>query len=76
MADCFLDAIESLRRTQAVRTDVARLTRNLLLDPRDANLKKLIQVRTENRKKFDPLDERLTPVLRFLEDAAVELEPA
>ena len=76
MADCFLDAIESLRRTQAVRTDVARLTRNLLLDPRDANLKKLIQVRTENRKKFDPLDERLTPVLRFFEDAAVKLEPA
>ena len=47
-----------------------------MFDSGDANLEKLIQVRAENREEFDPLDERLRGVLRFLEDAAIELEPA
>ena len=56
--------------------NVARLAFDLLFDSGDANLEKLVQVRAENRKKLDALDERLRRILRFFEDAAVELEPA
>ena len=67
-----LDAIESIGRTQSVRTKVARLTFNLLLDSSDPNLKEFIQVRTEDRKELDPLNEWLRRILRFLEHPAIK----
>ena len=76
MADGFLDPIAYLRRAQPIRTNVACLALNLLFDARDANLEELIQIRTDDGKKLDPLNERLPLILRFFQDAAVELEPA
>ena len=71
----FLDAIENFGGAQSVRTDAARLALNLLFDPCDANLKKLVQIRTDDGEKLNALDERLPLILRLFQDAAVELEP-
>ncbi len=71
-----LDRVEGLGWTQAVRGDVARFTLDLLFDACDANLEKLVQIRADNREELDALDERLRRILRFLEDAPVEFEPA
>ena len=68
--------MERLSRAQSVRTDLAGLAFDLLFDASDPNLKKLVQVRTENRKKLDTIDERLGRILCFFENATVELEPA
>ena len=75
-AHCFLNTIECLRRTQPVRPDLARLAFDLLFDPSHADLEKLIQIRAEDGKELDPLDERLGRILRFLEHATIELKPA
>ena len=75
-AHCFLNTIECLRRTQPVRPDLARLAFDLLFDPGHADLEKLIQIRAEDGKELDPLDERLGRILRFLEHATIELKPA
>src|SRR6266536_962739 len=72
----FLDAIEYFRGAQPVRANVARLALNLLFDSGDANLEELVQIRTDDGEKLNPLDERLPLILRFFENAAVELEPA
>ena len=66
----------SLRGAQPVRTNVTRLALDLLFDPGDPDFEKLVQIRTDDREKLDPLDQRLCLVLRFFENAAVELEPA
>src|SRR6476619_4138467 len=71
-----LDSVEQLCGTQPVRTNIARLAFNLLFDSGYANLEKLIKIRAENREEFNPLNERLRGVLRFLEDALIEREPA
>src|SRR5216117_174671 len=72
----FLDAIEYFRGAQPVRANIARLALNLLFDSGDANLEELVQIRTDDGEKLDPLDERLSLILRFFENAAVKLEPA
>ena len=71
-----LDTVKCLGCTQTVRPHVAGLALYLLLDPGDANLKKLIQVRAENGKELDAFDEGLGGILRFFQNAAIELEPA
>jgi hypothetical protein len=48
----------------------------LLLDPGYTNLEKLIQVRAKDREELHSLDKWLSGVLRFLENAPVELQPA
>ena len=70
------DRFKRLRRTHPVGSDVARFARDLLLDAGDANLEKFIEIRADDPEKLDPLEQRLGRVLRFLEDAAIELEPA
>jgi hypothetical protein len=47
-----------------------------LLDARDTDLEKLVEVRAEDRKKLYPLDQRLGCVLRFLQNAPIKFEPA
>ena len=42
-----LNGVERLRRAQAVRAHIARLALDLLLDARDANLEKLVEVRAD-----------------------------
>ena len=54
-----LDGVESFRRAQAVRTDIARFAFDLLLDAGDADLEKLVEIRAEDGEEFDPLDQRL-----------------
>jgi hypothetical protein len=75
-AYCFLNAVECLGGTQSIRPDVAALAFDLLLDAGDSNLEELVQIRTENRQELDAFDQRLRGVLRFLEDAAIEFQPA
>ena len=71
-----LNLIERFGRTQAIRGNIAGFAFDLLFDTGDADLEKFVQVRTENAKKFHPLDQRLGRVLRFLENAAIKFEPA
>ena len=71
-----LDGVECFRRAHAIRADIARLAFDLLLDAGDANLEKLVEIRAEDGEEFDPLDQRLRRVLRFFQNAPVELEPA
>ena len=71
-----LNGVKRFRRAQSVRADIARLAFDLLLDAGDANLEKLVEVRAEDGEEFDPLDQRLRWILRFFQDAPVELEPA
>ena len=71
-----LDGVEGVRRRQPVRADIARFAFDLLLDPGDADFEKLVEIRADDGEEFDPLDQRLRRVLRFFQDAAVELEPA
>ena len=71
-----LDGVKGLGRRHSVRADIARFALDLLLDAGDANLEKLVEVRADDREKLDALDQRLGWVLRFFEDAPVELEPA
>jgi hypothetical protein len=71
-----LDGVESLGRAHPVGGDVAGLALDLLFDPGDANLEKLVEVRAEDGQEFDALDQRLGGVLRFFQDAPVEFEPA
>src|SRR5439155_21226161 len=42
----------------------------------NTDLEKLVEVRAEDRKKLDPLDQRLPLILRFFQDSPVELEPS
>src|SRR5262249_41092392 len=51
-----LNLIKRFGRAQAVRSNVARLAFDLLFDAGDADLEKLVEIRTEDRKKLDPLD--------------------
>src|SRR6202171_5163501 len=71
-----LDAIECLGRTQAIGPNVARRALDLLLDAGDANLEEFVEVGAEDGQKFYALDQWLGRVLRFLQDAPIELEPA
>ena len=71
-----LNLIKRLGRTQSVRRHVARLALDLLFNAGNTDLKKLIQIRTDDTKELHPLDQRLRGVLRFLQNAAIELKPA
>ncbi len=71
-----LDGFENLGRAHPVRSDIARLARDLLLDAGDANLEKLVEIRAHDPEKLDPLEQRLGWILRFFKNAAIELEPA
>src|ERR1700674_2050256 len=71
-----LNLIKRLSRTQAIRPNIARFAFDLLFDTGDTDLEELVEVRAEDAKKLYPLDQRLGRVLRLLQDAAIELEPA
>ena len=71
-----LDGLEGVGRAHAVRPDVARLARDLLLDARHADLEKLVEIRAHDPEELHPLEQRLRRILRLLEHAAVELQPA
>ena len=71
-----LDGIERFRRRHAVGANIAGLALDLLFDAGDANLEKLIEIIAEDGHEFDPLDQRLGRVLRFLQNAPVKFEPA
>ncbi len=71
-----LDGVEGIGGRHPIRADIAGFAFDLLLDAGDANLEKLIEIRADDGEELDPLEQRLRGILRFLEDAAVELEPA
>jgi hypothetical protein len=43
---------------------------------RHTNHVELVEVRAENRKEFEPLEQRVSIVERFVQNPGVELEPA
>ena len=71
-----LDGLKNLGRAHSVRSNIARLARDLLLDAGDANLEKLVEVRAHNSEKLDPFEQRLGWVLRLFKDSAIKLKPA
>ena len=71
-----LNGVERFRRRHAVGADVAGLALDLLFDAGDANLEKFIEIVAEDGHEFDPLDQRLGWILRFLQNAPVKFEPA
>jgi hypothetical protein len=52
-----------------------RVARELALQTRNPNHKKFIQIGTENREKFHPLEKRHCGRLGFFQDPPVKLEP-
>src|SRR5436305_12664885 len=75
LAHYALDVVEGVGWAQSVRGEIARFALDLLLDSSDPNLEELIQVRTENRKELDALNEGLGWILCFLKHAAIEFQP-
>src|ERR1041384_4916992 len=71
-----LDRVECFRWTHPVRPNIAGLALNLLLDASDPNLKKFVEIRTEDGQKLNPLDQGLGRVLRLFENTPVEFQPA
>ena len=72
------DPPQLLQRAGAVRGRVlwGALAERLLAHPRHAHHEKLVEVRAEDREKLQPFHERVGSVLRLLEDAEIEVEPA
>jgi len=71
-----LDSLEDFGRREAIGADIRGATIDLLFDAGDADLEELVEVRGEDREEFDPFEQRLGAVLCFLEDPAIELQPA
>ena len=76
LVDDALDGLKNLGRAHSVRSNIARLARDLLLDTGDANLEELIEVRAHDSEKLDPFEQRLGWVLRLFKDSAIKLKPA
>ena len=70
--------LELLDRTETVGRIILRgtLTEGLLADARQPDHEKFVEVGTEDRQKFEPLHQRVLGVLRLLQHAEVELQPA
>ena len=76
--DARLDPSQLLHGIETIRTVILRLqTRvQLLLQPRDPHLEELVEIRAEDRGEFEPLEQRIRRIRRFLQHTRVELEPA
>ncbi len=70
------DRVEHLAGRQARRRGDRDARRHAALEARDAHHEELVQVGREDREEPDALQERLARVLRELEHALVECEPA
>ena len=75
-AQSFIDQFELGRRRQAVERKIGHAFVDLLLQSRDANHEKLVEIGREDREKLDALEQRLRFVERLFEHTAIELEPA
>ena len=71
-ADLFQDVLWQ----QVVGAGLDRAGDHLLLQARDADLEKLVQVGAGDAQKAQPFEQRYRRVLRLLEDTTVELEQA
>ena len=65
-----------LGRRHPVRREAADPFRDLLLDPRHAEHKKLVQIRRKYREEFEPFEHRQCVVRRLIKHVAVKFEPA
>ncbi len=71
--------LDQLReRPHAVGRGILRLQAvvKLRLEPGDADLEELVEVRRRDRQEPEPLQERIRRVARLLEHTLVEVEPA
>ena len=68
------DLAEDLERGEAVGTARRRPQLDLLLQARDADLEELVQVRGDDAKELEALEQRHRAVVGLREHAAVELE--
>lgn len=72
--DQLADARQGLVRLQAVGTGLFTGEGDLLLQPGDADLEKLIQVAGKDQQELQPLQQRVGLVQRLLQHADVELQ--
>src|SRR5437762_2329183 len=63
-------------RREAVGREDRHLCLYLLLESRNADHEKLVEVSSEDRQKFYPLQKRTAVIERFIQHTAVELNPA
>ena len=70
--------LELLDRAETVGRIILRgtLAEGLLADARQPDHEEFVEVGTEDRQKFEPLHQRVLGVLRLLQHAEVELQPA
>ncbi len=72
----FLDRAKGLRRRAAVGAALHHVAFDLLLQSRDADLEKLIEIRARDREKLHALEQRIGRIERLVQDPLIELEPA
>src|SRR5580765_2905492 len=75
LVDARGDRGQRLARAEPVRSRGGLTHPRLSLEPGDADHEELVQVRAEDGKELDALEQRDRRVLGLLEDPAVELEP-
>jgi len=67
---------KGLCRRPAVRGPAGHASGKLVFQPRDANHEELIEIGAEDRQEFDAFEQRVARVVGFIQDAAIEFEPA
>ncbi len=73
--DPLAQLVDHLRRRPAVRARVAEAGVDLVVQAGDADHEELVEVRAEDRRELQPLEQRLVGLLGELEDALVERQP-
>src|SRR5262249_6118033 len=68
--------LKSFRGREPVHAAFDRIAFDLLFYPCNPDFEKLIQIRTDNTEKLEPLQQRIPRILRFLQDALIEFQPA
>ena len=69
------DPSQLLARRKAINTEPTRLGVGLLQEARDANFKKLVEIRADDREKFHALKQRIGRTTRLIQNPAVERQP-
>jgi len=76
LADPLSHRLEGLGSGQPVHAALDSVALNLLLYPGDANLEEFVEVRTDDAKELQPLQQWILGVERLVQHALIELQPA
>ena len=69
------DSGQGLGRGEAVEPRARVVLAHAALEPGHAHHEELVEVRADDRKELDPLEQRYGRILGLFEDPAIELEP-